>query len=248
MVNGDAAPGYSSGEAIRAIQDVAEQTLPKGFSYEWSGITREEIISGDQAIYIFAICLVFVYILLMAQYESVFLPLPVLLSLPTGIFGAFALLYLMGLQNNIYAQVALVMLIRLLGKNAILIVEFANQRYKEGLPVVEAVIEGAVARLRPILMTSFAFIAGLIPLVTATGAGALGNRSIGAAAAGGMFVGTLFGVVIVPGLFVIFTQLGDRFVSKSAADDDDNDPEPTTQARKKPAATQSLAHVNGIHV
>ncbi|GAB3641986.1 efflux RND transporter permease subunit [Spirosoma arcticum] len=214
MINGDAAPGYSSGDAIKAIQEVAAEELPKGFGYEWSGMTREEILSGDQALYIFAICLVFVYILLMAQYESLLLPLSVLLSLPTGIFGSFALLQLMGLQNNIYAQVALVMLIGLLGKNAILIVEFANQRYKEGLPVVEAAIEGAVSRLRPILMTSFAFIAGLIPLCIASGAGALGNRSIGAAAAGGMFTGTVFGLILIPGLFVFFTKLGERFGSK----------------------------------
>ena len=210
MINGDAAPGYSSGDVIRAIQAVAATELPKGFSYEWSGMTREEILSGNQAIYIFALCLLFVYILLMAQYESLLLPLSVLLSLPTGVFGSFMLLQAMGLQNNIYAQVALVMLIGLLGKNAILIVEFANQRYKEGVPVVDAAIEGAVSRLRPILMTSFAFIAGLIPLCIASGAGALGNRSIGAAAAGGMFTGTLFGLLLIPGLFVFFTRLGQR--------------------------------------
>jgi hydrophobic/amphiphilic exporter-1 (mainly G- bacteria), HAE1 family len=214
MINGEAAPGYSSGDAIRAIQEVAASALPKGFGYEWSGMTREEILSGNQALSIFAICLVFVYILLMAQYESLLLPLPVLLSLPTGVFGSFALLYLMGLQNNIYAQVALVMLIGLLGKNAILIVEFANQRHQEGLGVVEAAIEGAVSRLRPILMTSFAFIAGLIPLCIASGAGAMGNRSIGAAAAGGMFTGTLFGLLIIPGLYVFFAKLGQRFGAK----------------------------------
>ena len=248
MINGDAAPGYSSGDAIRAIQEVAQKELPKGFSYEWSGITREEIISGDQALYIFAICLVFVYILLMAQYESIFLPLPVLLSLPTGIFGAFGLLYLMGLQNNIYAQVALVMLIGLLGKNAILIVEFANQRYKEGLPVVEAIIEGSVGRLRPILMTSFAFIAGLIPLCIATGAGALGNRSIGAAAAGGMFVGTLFGLVIVPGLFVFFTKLGERFGRKPTGSDGPTDAGiPTQISETRPVSTQQRIHESPVH-
>ncbi|MCY7356229.1 MAG: efflux RND transporter permease subunit, partial [Rudanella sp.] len=248
MVNGDAAPGYSSGDAIKAIQEVAQKELPKGFSYEWSGITREEIISGDQALYIFAICLVFVYILLMAQYESVFLPLPVLLSLPTGIFGAFGLLYLMGLQNNIYAQVALVMLIGLLGKNAILIVEFANQRYKEGLPAVEAIIEGAVSRLRPILMTSFAFIAGLIPLCIATGAGALGNRSIGAAAAGGMFVGTLFGLVIVPGLFVFFTRLSERLGRKPTGNAGPPDANvPTQSAELTPLSTQPYVNGTAVH-
>ena len=174
-------------------------------------MSRDEVLSGDQAIYIFLICLVFVYLLLVAQYESLLLPLPVLLSLPTGIFGAFFCLWITGLQNNIYAQVSMVMLIGLLGKNAILIVEFANQRQEEGMTVVRAAIDGAVARLRPILMTSFAFIAGLIPLCVATGAGALGNRTIGTAAAGGMFIGTVFGLVIIPGLYVVFAGLASRF-------------------------------------
>jgi hydrophobic/amphiphilic exporter-1 (mainly G- bacteria), HAE1 family len=207
MVNGDAAQGYSSGDAINAIKAVADEKLPRGFSIEWSGMTREEVLSGNQAMYIFLICLLFVYLLLSAQYESFLLPLPVILSLPTGIFGSFLMLQLLGLQNNIYAQVALVMLIGLLGKNAILIVEFANLRQKEGRSILEAAIDGATSRLRPILMTSFAFIAGLIPLCVATGAGSMGNRSIGTAAAGGMFFGTLFGVVIIPGLYVVFANL-----------------------------------------
>ncbi|HEY1165694.1 MAG TPA: efflux RND transporter permease subunit [Chitinophaga sp.] len=206
MINGDAAPGFSSGDAIKAIEEEAAK-LPRGFSYEWSGMTREQILSGNQAIYIFAICLVFVYLLLAAQYESFLLPLPVILSLPAGIFGAFISLRLLGLENNIYAQVALVMLIGLLGKNAILIVEFAIQRNKQGLKPLEAAMEGAVSRLRPILMTSFAFIAGLIPLCIASGAGAMGNRSIGTAAAGGMLIGTLFGVLVIPGLYVLFASL-----------------------------------------
>jgi len=204
MINGDAAPGYSSGDAIQAIEETAAAKLPRGFTYEWSGMTREQILSGNQAIYIFIICLVFVYLLLAAQYESFLLPLPVILSLPAGIFGAFLSLKLLGLENNIYAQVALVMLIGLLGKNAILIVEFAILRNKQGLSPLEAAKEGAVSRLRPILMTSFAFIAGLIPLCIATGAGAMGNRSIGTAAAGGMLIGTLFGVLVIPGLYVLF--------------------------------------------
>ncbi|MBE9583529.1 efflux RND transporter permease subunit [Mucilaginibacter sp. JRF] len=210
MITGDAAPGYSSGDALKAIQRVADETLPKGFEFEWSGMTREQILSGDQAIYIFAICLVFVYLLLAAQYESFLLPLPVILSLPTGIFGAFFFLKICGLENNIYAQVALVMLIGLLGKNAILIVEFAIQRQKQGLTVVKAAIEGAVSRLRPILMTSLAFIAGLIPLCIASGAGAMGNRSIGTASAGGMLLGTIFGLVLIPGLYVIFASMANR--------------------------------------
>ncbi|MCE7069526.1 efflux RND transporter permease subunit [Dyadobacter sp. CY327] len=207
MINGDAAPGYSSGDAIKAVERVAATSLPRGFTYEWSGMTREEILSGDQAIYIFGVCLIFVYLLLAAQYESFLLPLPVILSLPTGIFGAFVALKLMGLENNIYAQVSLVMLIGLLGKNAILIVEYAIIRQKEGRSVIEAALEGATERLRPILMTSLAFIAGLIPLVMASGAGAIGNRSIGTAAAGGMLIGTIFGVIIIPGLYVLFASM-----------------------------------------
>lgn len=205
MINGDAAPGFSSGDAIGAIQ-AAGAELPRGFSFEWSGMTREQILSGNQAVYIFLICLVFVYLLLAAQYESFLLPLPVLLSLPAGIFGAFFALWALGLENNIYAQVALVMLIGLLGKNAILIVEFAIQRRQEGLSVLEAAVEGAASRLRPILMTSFAFIAGLLPLCMASGAGAMGNRSIGTAAAGGMLIGTIFGVVVIPGLYLLFAS------------------------------------------
>lgn len=216
MINGDASEGFSSGEAINAISEVAEETLPRGFDYEWSGMTREQILSGDQAIYIFIICLVFVYLLLAAQYESFLLPLPVILSLPAGVFGAMLLLYLTGLENNIYAQVALVMLIGLLGKNAILVVEFAIQRRKQGLAILDAAKEGAISRLRPILMTSFAFIAGLIPLCIATGAGAIGNRSIGTAAAGGMFIGTVFGIFLVPGLYVVFAQLAERKKKVSA--------------------------------
>jgi HAE1 family hydrophobic/amphiphilic exporter-1 len=210
MINGDAAPGYSSGDANAAIERIAKEKLPKGYSFDWSGMTREQILSGNQAIYIFIICLIFVYLLLAAQYESLLLPLAVILSLPTGIFGAFFFLKILGLENNIYAQVALVMLIGLLGKNAILIVEFAVQREKEGLPTIKAAIEGAVSRLRPILMTSFAFIAGLIPLCVASGAGAMGNRSIGTAAAGGMLLGTIFGLILIPGLYVIFSSMGKK--------------------------------------
>lgn len=206
MINGDAATGYSSGQAISAIQQVADSVLPRGYTYEWSGMTREQIISGDQAVYIFAICLIFVYLLLAAQYESFLLPLAVILSLPAGIAGAFGLLLLTGLENNIYAQVALIMLIGLLGKNAILIVEVAVQKQREGMSVLAAARQGAASRLRPILMTSFAFIAGLIPLCIASGAGAMGNRSIGNAAAGGMLTGTLFGIFLIPGLYVLFSR------------------------------------------
>ena len=216
MVNGEPAPGYSSSEAIEAIKRVGDEKLPRGFAYAWSGMTRDEILAGNQAIFIFIICLIFVYLLLSAQYESFLLPLPVILSLPTGIFGSFFLLYVLGLENNIYAQVALVMLIGLLGKNAILIVEFAILKQKEGLSPFEAAIEGSKSRLRPILMTSFAFIAGLIPLMLASGAGAIGNRTIGTAAAGGMLFGTVFGVIIIPGLYYIFASISERIVNRSA--------------------------------
>ncbi|CAN5210430.1 efflux RND transporter permease subunit [soil metagenome] len=224
LINGDPAPGYSSGDALNAVQEVAANVLPRGYSFEWSGMSREEVLSGDQAIYIFLLCLVFVYLLLVAQYESLFLPLSVLLSLPAGIFGSFLCLQLAGLQNNIYAQVSLVMLIGLLGKNAILIVEFANQRQQEGLSIMKAAIEGAVTRLRPILMTSLAFIAGLIPLCIASGAGAVGNRSIGTAATGGMLIGTVFGLVLVPGLYILFAKLAQRFASKTPPTDDESLP------------------------
>jgi HAE1 family hydrophobic/amphiphilic exporter-1 len=213
MVNGDAAPGYSSGEAIKSIEKIAKENLPRGYGYEWSGITRDQVASGSQAVGIFLICLIFIYLILSAQYESFVMPLAVIFSLPTGVFGAFLSLKLVGLENNIYAQVALVMLIGLLGKNAILIIEYAMLRRSQGLSIIEAAKEGALSRLRPILMTSFAFIAGLIPLCIASGAGAIGNRSIGTASAGGMLFGTLFGVLVIPGLYVVFAQLSE-YISK----------------------------------
>ncbi len=205
MITGQAAPGFSSGQAIEAVERIAEE-LPQGYEIEWSGMTREQKISGNQAAYIFLLCLVFVYLLLAAQYESFLLPMPVILCLPAGLFGAFIFLKVFGLENNIYAQVSLVMLIGLLGKNAILIVEYANLKRKQGMDVLEASIEGAVARLRPILMTSFAFAAGLIPLMLASGAGAIGNRTIGTAAVGGMVIGTVLGVLVIPGLVVLFSK------------------------------------------
>lgn len=210
LISGDAAPGYSSGDVISAVERVAAEVLPQGYEIEWSGMTREQILSGNQAVYIFALCLLFVYLILAAQYESFLLPLPVILSLPAGVFGAFLFLKLLGLENNIYAQVALVMLIGLLGKNAILIVEYAILKQKAGATYLQAAVDGAVARLRPILMTSFAFVAGLIPLALASGAGALGNRSIGTTAVGGMVVGTIIGVLVIPGLYVLFASWKSR--------------------------------------
>ena len=214
MLNGESAPGYSSGQTIEAIKETAAKKLPKGYAYDWAGPSKDEATAGNESVYIFMVCLVFVYLLLAAQYESFLLPLPVILSLPAGIFGAFLLLKVMGLENNIYAQVAMIMLIGLLGKNAILIVEFATIKHRKGYTPLQAAVEGASTRLRPILMTSFAFIAGLIPLMFARGAGAIGNRTIGAAAAGGMLFGTLFGIVIIPGLYVIFATLAEKFVKK----------------------------------
>jgi HAE1 family hydrophobic/amphiphilic exporter-1 len=219
-ISGSAAPGYSSGEAIKVINEVAQKTLPRGFGIDWAGISKDEVAQGNQAIYIFLICLGFVYLILAAQYESFILPLAVILSLPAGIFGAFLLLGMLGLENNIYAQVAMVMLIGLLGKNAVLIVEFAVQRHRAGASVRQAALEGAKVRFRPILMTSFAFIAGLIPLVLANGPGKIGNRTIGTAAAGGMLFGTIFGVLIIPGLYYIFGRIAEK--RKLIKDEEEN--------------------------
>jgi HAE1 family hydrophobic/amphiphilic exporter-1 len=211
-ISGSTARGYSSGEAIKAINEVAQKSLPRGFGIDWAGISKDEVAQGNQAIYIFLICLGFVYLILCAQYESFTLPMAVILSLPVGIFGSFLLLKLLGLENNIYAQVAMVMLIGLLGKNAVLIVEFAAQKHKAGASVFEAAVEGARVRFRPILMTSFAFVAGLIPLVFATGPGKIGNRTIGTAAAGGMLLGTVLGVLVIPGLYYIFGKISERHI------------------------------------
>lgn len=207
-IRGGAADGYSSGEAIAAVQEVAK-TLPTGFDIDWAALSYDEVRRGNEAIYIFIVVLVFVYLVLAAQYESFIIPLAVILSLPAGVFGSFLLVKSMGLANDIYAQVGLVMLIGLLGKNAVLIVEFAVQKHHQGETILKAAIEGARVRFRPILMTSFAFIAGLIPLVMAHGAGAIGNKTIGASALGGMLFGTIFGVIIVPGLYVIFGKLAE---------------------------------------
>jgi len=209
-VNGAAAPGYSSGDAIRVVNEVASKELPNNYEVAFSGITREEIASSGQAGIIFLLSIVFVYFFLAAQYESYILPFAVLLSLPMGVAGAFLSTKFTGQQNNIYFQIALIMLIGLLAKNAILIVEFALQRRRLGLSLSEAAVQGAKARLRPILMTSFAFILGLMPLVLAKGVGAAGNNAIGTGAAGGMFIGTVFGVFVIPILFIAFQWLQER--------------------------------------
>lgn len=206
-IRGEAAKGYTSGAAITAVKEVAKKTLPRGYDIAWEGLSFDEAKRGNEAIVIFAVVLTFVYLVLAAQYESFLIPLAVVLSLPIGLFGSILLLRLLGLANDIYAQLGMVMLVGLLGKNAVLIVEFAAQRHQQGLSVLEAAIEGAKVRFRPILMTSFAFVAGLIPLVFASGPGAVGNRTIGASALGGMLFGTVFGVAIVPGLYFIFGSL-----------------------------------------
>lgn len=208
-IKGAPGKGYSSGEAIDAVKEVAAATLPHGYDIDWAALSYDEVRRGHEALYIFIIVLVFVYLVLAAQYESFIIPLAVVFSLPAGVFGSFVLIKAMGLANDIYAQVGLVMLVGLLGKNAVLIVEFAVQKHGQGATILEAAIEGAKVRFRPILMTSFAFIAGLIPLVSAHGAGAIGNKTIGTSALGGMLFGTIFGVIIVPGLYYIFGKLAE---------------------------------------
>ncbi len=209
LINGIPAPGFTSGDAIQAIREVAATTLPKGYDIAWEGLSYDEARRGNEAIIIFCVVLFFVYLVLAAQYESFLMPFAVILSLPPGIFGSFLLLKLMGLSNDVFAQMGLIMLTGLLGKNAVLIVEFAVQKRNEGKTILEAAIAGAKARFRPILMTSFAFIAGLIPLVRASGAGAVGNKTIGSSALGGMLLGTIFGVIIIPGLYYIFAKMID---------------------------------------
>ena len=208
-IQGAPAAGYSSGQALAAIKEVAAETLPKGYGLGWEGLAFDEEKKGNAAVAIFLIVVAFVYLILVAQYESFLLPLAVIASLPVGVFGSFLALELAGLANDVYAQIGLVMLVGLLGKNAILIVEFAVQRRGQGVSLKDAAVEGGRLRFRPIQMTSFAFIAGLLPLVVATGAGAIGNRTIGTTAAGGMLVGTLIGVLVIPGLYYLFGRLAD---------------------------------------
>ncbi len=219
-INGAPNPGYSSGDAIKAIEEVAAATLPLGFGFEYSGMTREEMNAGGQTVYIFLLCLIFVYFLLAAQYESYLLPLAVLLSLPIGLAGTFIAAQIFGISNNIYLQITLIMLIGLLAKNAILIVEFALERRRNGMSLTQAALSGATARFRPILMTSFAFILGLVPLALAGGAGAAGNNSIGIGAIGGMLIGTILGVFVIPALFIMFQYLQEKVSIKKNLRDD----------------------------
>ena len=200
---------------------MAAKTLPRGYDIAWEGLSFDEANRGNESVYIFIIVLVFVYFVLAAQYESFLLPLAVILSLPVGVFGSFILLKTMGLANDVYAQIGVIMLVGLLGKNAVLIVEYAVQKHRQGATVLEAAIEGSKARFRPILMTSLAFIAGLIPLVAATGAGAIGNKTIGGSSLGGMLIGTVFGVLIIPGLYYIFAKMA---IGKNLIKDEASEP------------------------
>lgn len=209
VIRGFPANNFTSGDAIDAIKDVAQKTLPRGYDIAWEDLSYDQAKRGNEFTIISLIVVLFVYLVLAAQYESFVLPLAVLLSLPIGIFGSYFMLKLMGLANDVYAQIAIITLIGLLGKNAVLIVEFAVQRRNEGLSILNAALEGAKMRFRPILMTSFAFIAGLLPLVLSHGAGAVGNKTLGSSAMGGMISGTIIGILIIPGLYFLFATLVD---------------------------------------
>lgn len=242
LINGMPAKGFSSGDAINAIKEVAATSLPRGYDIAWEGISYDESRRGNEALYIFLVVIFFVYLILSAQYESFILPFAVLLSIVPGVFGSFFLLKAMGLSNDVYAQIGLIMLVGLLGKNAVLIVEFAVQKHNQGATVLESAIAGAKARFRPILMTSFAFIVGLIPLVVATGPGAVGNHTIGASALGGMLFGTIFGVIVVPGLYYFFAKLGE---GRSLIRDEDENPltESFVQSQEDSALTRQIKNI-----
>lgn len=220
QVNGLPADGYSTGEAIAAIEEVAKQTLPVGYGYEFGGITREEAGSGSNTIIIFAICIIFVFLILCALYESIFVPLAVMLSVPFGLMGSFLFAKMWGLENNIYMQTDLIMLIGLLAKTAILLTEYASARRRQGMTIAQAAVSAAGVRLRPILMTALTMIIGLLPLVFASGAGANGNISLGVGTVGGMIVGTLALLFVVPTLFIVFQTLQEKLMSARKRDED----------------------------
>ena len=242
-IRGLPSSGFTSGDAIAAIKEVAAKELPRGYDIAWEDLSFDEANRGSESLYIFIVVLIFVYFVLAAQYESFLLPLAVILSLPVGIFGSFLLLKVMGLANDVYAQIGMIMLVGLLGKNAVLIVEFAVQKQRQGATVLQAAIEGSRARFRPILMTSFAFIAGLVPLVVATGAGAIGNRTIGGSSLGGMLIGTLFGVLIIPGLYYVFAKLAE---GKSLIKDESSEPLSEEFIRNSESESQSKINTENI--
>ena len=227
-VTATVADGYSTGEAIKAAQEVADEVLPTGYTYDYQGLTREEAKASNSTAVIFLLCFIFIYLILSAQYESYILPLSVVLSVPFGLAGCFLFTNIFGHANDIYMQISLIMLIGLLAKNAILIVEFALERRRTGMAITWSAILGAAARLRPILMTSLAMVIGLLPMMFASGVGKNGNQTLGAAAVGGMLIGTLFQVIVVPGLFVIFQSLQEK-ISPMKFEGDDENPDVATE-------------------
>ena len=213
-VNASAADGYSSGDAINAVREAAKKTLPSGYGYEFGGTSREEASSGTSIAIIFAICIIFVYIILCSLYESLFVPLAVMLSIPFGLMGSFLFAKLFGVENNVYMQTGLIMLIGLLAKTAILLTEYASERRRRGMTIAQAALSAASARLRPILMTALTMIIGLLPLVVATGVGANGNISLGVGTVGGMFIGTIALLFVVPVLFIVFQSIEEKVMPK----------------------------------
>ena len=230
-VTGTVANGVSTGEAIKAAEEVAAQVLPTGYTYEYQGLTREEAKASNSTAIIFVLCIIFIYLILSAQYESYILPLAVVLSVPFGLAGCFLFTMIFGHANDIYMQISLIMLIGLLAKNAILIVEFALERRRTGMAISWSAVLGAAARLRPILMTSLAMIIGLLPMMFASGVGKNGNQTLGAAAIGGMLLGTMLQIFIVPGLFVIFQTLQEKF-SPMKFEGDEEHPDITTELQQ----------------
>ena len=211
-VNGTPAAGYSSGQAIQAVREVAEETLPEGYGFEFGGMSREEASSGSTTTLVFVICVVFIYLILCALYESLFIPIAVILSVPFGLAGSFLFAKMFGLENNIYLQTGLIMLIGLLAKTAILLTEYASERRRHGMTITQAAISAAQVRLRPILMTSLTMIFGMLPMMFSSGVGANGNISIGVGAVGGMLIGTIALLFIVPVLFIVFQTLQERLM------------------------------------
>jgi multidrug efflux pump subunit AcrB len=210
LVNASPASGYSSGDALKATEEVAKETLPQGYGYELSGISREESSSGSATVAIFAICIIFIYLILCSLYESFFVPLAVMLSIPFGLMGSFLFSKFFGVENNIYMQTGLIMLIGLLSKTAILLTQYATDRRKEGMSIVAAAADAARVRFRPILMTALAMIIGLVPLLYSTGAGANGDKSLGVGTVGGMFIGTIAILFVVPVLFIVFQTIEEK--------------------------------------